>query len=249
MKRYPAWAISAITILVVAGAAISAAPADVRVIDVSGRVQTRVLDGTWKDAREGERLSEGAEVLTDSDGTCSLSFTADGTGRVLVKTGTHATIVSADPVRINLDAGGLLAYVKGLKKGSSFSVGTPVAVASVRGSGFGIDLAADRRQTSFAFDDTLKLEVAGGGTLELSEGKGVDLSNGEFGEPFDIPGDKQQEWVEFAAKAEDVTQEVSLSSEAEDIDRGFGGFDTNSETRDIKADDGLEIMDKPSGAY
>lgn len=255
MKRFPVWgAVSAIAVLIVAGAAISGAPTDARVLDVNGDVRSRISGGQWKALWEGDRLPEGSEVLTAGDGTCKLLFSADGTDVVLVKTDTHASIVSTDPVRVDLETGGLMAYVKGLKSGSTFSVRTPVAIASVRGSGFGIDMVPSGRQTSLAFDDTLRLESASGGSLDVPEGKGVDLSNGTFSDTFDIPEDVRSEWQSFHDEAAGSFD--SDFSDADDIEKFAGRPDTNSETRDInsetrdiKADDGLEIMDKPSGGY
>lgn len=116
---------------------------------------------------EGSRLSAPALIQTGSDGQCSLTL-SDGS-RVLIRPDSLVRLQQIEQtglvrgliLRVRVERGSVENVVKPRKAGGHFDVGTPSAVATVRGTDFRVSADAQGMRT----------EVLGG-AVQVSNAKG-----------------------------------------------------------------------------
>lgn len=172
-----------------------AAVTQAKIINIEGAVSSQVNPSAdWTTAESGTILSQGAVIQTGDNSSCDLLLDQSV---VRFKPGTKATLTSFDPVKIDLHTGKLFTLVKGLNQGSTFSVGTPTAVASARGTAW--SQASDSIE---AFQDVVHVENAQGETMDLAEGQGVSLEeDGDFGQTYEVPEESKSEFNDFSSDA------------------------------------------------
>jgi hypothetical protein len=120
---------------------VSAQNVTARLTGVSGDVSVRPSGGSFADASDGESLQAADDIATGPDGRATLTF-SDGT-TVTLEASTQCNIASLARqrgdvrVRVNLKIGQVEAKISKSETATpSFSVRTPNATASVRGTEF-----------------------------------------------------------------------------------------------------------------
>ncbi len=148
--------------------------------DFTGKVEIKKAgEDVWKEAKKGDVLQKNTLISTGFKSTAILSL---GNSTLTVKPLTRLSLEeiaradSSEEVKVYLSAGRVQADVKPPAGGQTdFSVRSPSATASVRG-------------TSFEFD-SVSLRVTGGRvSFSGSKGKSVDVSSGETSQVSDTGG-------------------------------------------------------------
>ena len=159
-------------------------PAPAEIISTSGSVKVRQESDPERNARIGEKLSVGAELVTAEDSSAALRF-ADGSVLViqpksLLKLDAMSVYAGGGmaDTRLRLQAGRAeVAANPKREKGSRLQVITPSAVAAVRGTEFRV--AADE---GTAREETLEGKVefsAAGKSTQLAQGFGSIAEKGK----------------------------------------------------------------------
>lgn len=183
------------------------APLVIKAVSVQGRASYKYYDEKWQTLHEGFTLERGAAVRTGLGSTLSLSV---GKSMVNLSPLTQITIEQAikdleggSDVSVFQSKGRTLNVVNPLIKGKRtiFTVTTPIAVASVRGTEFIVDAdgyvsclegnvyvsRSDRDHASVRSDKDFRLEPPKDGRrLRKGEHSGFD-SRGHTESPFDKP--------------------------------------------------------------
>lgn len=116
-------------------------------------------------AEKDTPLAPGDRISTGPDSSAEVFLDADHL--VVVREKSHMTIgsVSRGGLDLTLTLGALLAKVQKLAASHQFRVHTPVAVASVRGTEFAVEVG-ENDETSVGVFDVGKVEVSGSGATE-----------------------------------------------------------------------------------
>ncbi len=205
------------------------AGASARIVSLDGDVNVREsASADPRAARSGETLEAGAWVVTGAFSSCELALGEAGQNAVKIQPKTSARIISLDPGRIDLTNGKLLAIVRKSPAGSSFQIGTPVAIASARGTIF-----TASPDTFEAIEDAIVLKpLAGGDETVLEEGNSAFFEDGAFRvDPLS---------AETIADAKQEAKKIEDSLEA-----GSGGTDMNEGDvlDDVAAGDDVHLSD------
>lgn len=183
----------------------------VTVSALSGKVEVLPKDAlNWQKAEIGIKLFEGDKIRTAEDGKAELTF-KDGSF-IRMKPNTTLGVltvrqeVSTEVRHYNLElrVGEIMAEVQKLKKGSSFEVQTPTAVAAVRGTTYYMRTGTkivDGVEKSFVeifidSDDTILFtNTVSGESCVVTQGQGtIVYDDGTTEGPFDIPPEEQDAW-------------------------------------------------------
>lgn len=114
--------------------------------------------------KAGSRLKPGAKLALSNGGEAILDLGEEG--RLLLKGPAHATLRSTGKKRgLLMKLGALLAVLPGVK--GSFTVETPAAVASVRGTDFYVQALGPRESYVCACDGLLEVHAPGGSPRAL----------------------------------------------------------------------------------
>lgn len=180
------WTIVLIVVAAVAGAlAVATLPAPaaastavLRLIDGGATVEG---GGAARAAADGEVVPTGASVTTGADGYALLTF-ADGSTTSLEPDTTvvvdEAAVHPATTVtRLEQRAGRTWSSVRPLRPGSRFVVRTAAASVEVRGTVFGIDVAADGTTRIRSADGTVRV-ANGAGTVDVAAGSATTVARG-----------------------------------------------------------------------
>jgi hypothetical protein len=172
----------------------SAQAATAKILDLKGQVQIRENEAQpWRDVKKNQSIKEGSSILTGEDSFCDVGFIESSKGSVKIQENSRALITSADPVKVRIEQGRVFAFVKEIKKNVNFEVSTITAIAAARGTGW----LQDSKQIA-VFDETVHVESQSGDKMDISEGKGIALTeDGHFGEMFDVQEGLAAAWQDF----------------------------------------------------
>lgn len=176
MKR-----ILAIVILLAAAAGSAVAQAPTAVIkQVAGTVEIKVPGRDWVPAKAGAALTKDTSIST---GFKSVAVITVGASTLTVKPLTRLTLAEiarlegSETVRLALLSGRVRADVKPPAGGKTdFSVKSPTATASVRGTGFGqdaVNLDVDDGDVEYTGPDGLPVRVGAGQSSTVDEDGGA----------------------------------------------------------------------------
>lgn len=208
---------------------------EAKVLSFEGHVQRKTPSWTqWKNVQKNEILARGDQILTGPNSTCEIGV-GEGTKSVVkLRADSKAALTSLDPVKIDLESGKVLSWVRGMKPGSTFQVSTPTAIAAVRGTGWEQGAHAIK-----VFEATVYLTGAGGQASDVPEGKGLAIGDdGKLGALFDVSNGDLDEWNEFKEKA---TADLELTSHGASgsAEGGFGG--DNHDKGDGSSNENLSV--------
>lgn len=136
---------------------------DARFSSFTGTVDVLAAGETdsWREAQEEMPLSAGDKVRTDE--SSSAEITLDGGGVIRLGADSVVEISSLDPAFSSffLRIGSLVAKIKKelLKRGERLQVRTPVAVAAIRGTEFGVEHDQENGETTAGVFDEGSLSV------------------------------------------------------------------------------------------
>lgn len=194
---------------------------EARLDEVNGKVEWQAPKAAeWVPAQNGTVLPVGGKVLTGPDSNCQILIDQS---RVKLVSESHATLESVDPVRIDLTSGRIFSLVRGLKKGATFEVKMPTAIAAARGTGWtqsggGIDV----------YEDTVHLTGSNGDEEDVGEGQGIDINpDGSLGDLRDASGDLGDEFNNFNDGGSD-----DGNSGGGGNDEGFGNEDDMNDAKE-----------------
>lgn len=166
----------------------------VKVLSFKPDVTYRHGNGNWEKPTEGMTLSSGDEIAADPDGEAELQLTDGSTIKIMPLTQIHISKVS-DPktvtkTEILLRVGEMAAQVK--KSGpikSDFSIRSPTAVASVRGTFFTVAYDDKTGVSTVAVKDGSVEVTPENGLLKpvtITPGQEVSVSMGSIDTPHPI---------------------------------------------------------------
>lgn len=209
------------------GAALPVCAADLSVVDVSGQAQWRESsDKPWKDLQKSQPVATGADLVTGADAKVDLAFPGKQPSVLRVGPDSLAQVIGVEPPNIRINQGKIFALVRGLKKGSTFRVSSPTAIASARGTGW-----TQTPERVEVFEETVGLVGSGGKTLEVAEGFGVDIGpDGDFGDVVVLDEEARERFDEFRREA---ARRADEPKDDEDLP-GFDPFDSHEEWMDAK---------------
>lgn len=212
-----------------------------RIVSLSGDVKARSsATDSPRAARNGEKLETGAWISTGADSSCEIAIGNGGKSAVKIRSQASARITSLSPVRVDLENGKILALVRGLKEGSTFEVGTPAAVASVRGTIF---TASPERFE--AIEDNIQVDPIGEGDIILLEaGQAAEFETGGTFSVSDIP---RETVAETKREAEIVGTHVEAAPAPESVSARDGAGKSGSSSVNV-TDGGQGSFDALSGS-
>lgn len=177
-----------------------------KLLFLEGEVRVRpASQAEWKNAQRNAALPAGAEVLVGPKAKCSIGFGPLAKNIIRLEPASVIVLESIEPVKIRLKEGKIFTLLKGLKKGSSFEVMTPTALAAARGTGWEQTLS-----NVSVFDGTVQLQGSAGETLEVPAGNQVEVeSDGDLGTLQELPEEALAEWQEFEKDAEEIQEQVA----------------------------------------
>jgi hypothetical protein len=239
----------AFTLFALLAASTASAKGQTVVLASTGKVEYREsASSEWKPIGGRVVLKEGSMIVTGPESFCEIGFVEGSQSVVRVAADSLAVIVSVDPARIDLQNGRLFSLVKNLRKSSSFSVSTPTAVASVRGTGW--EQTAERITV---FDDAVRVEGKNGETANIGEGTGVPIGrDGDLGELFPVSAQALLDWNAFKETASarlgehlnEVLTDIQETDPTEDLFENKNAFEESveqamldSKLRDTNEDD------------
>lgn len=177
-------------------------PTYATVLHSSGDVRIRrPMHNEAEPAQSGQPLPEGSRIDVGSDGYLRLQMVDGSITRVPANSSLELSRVRAQDVthttetRIDLKAGRIDADVRPREtKANRFEVETPLAVASVRGTTFGVEVQADGTVTGEVTKGAVALRGTGGAqprrraeaTLQAGQGAQVDAA-GQLGKVRPLP--------------------------------------------------------------
>ena len=185
-----------------------------RAIAVEGSAQVQKGgSGSWQEMQDGMALGRGDVLRTMEDSRVDVSFDKklDNVMRIAEKS--LATLSSQQEVL--LPKGKILAKLDNLKTGTSFNVGTPVAICGVRGSAFGVQTDGSITD-GYAFEDSTYvtgLDAAGnpiGSELVVQQGMETSVQIGSVPSvPTIMAQSEMEEYKEFAKEIQELQSLVS----------------------------------------
>jgi hypothetical protein len=203
-----------------------------KILDLSGSVEIRASSSaTWVQAQKGILVGEKTEFRTGPESMCRLALGDEKKSVVKIGAETKAVVSSLDPVMIDIESGEALSMVRNLRKGSTFQVRTPTAVAVARGTGWDQTLKKIK-----VFESEIHVQGAGGQENDVPEGKGIGIGDdGSLGEIFDLSKEDLAEWKEFQGNAgSSDTNNDTPSDLGDDQNQIPGGFDSIDDLQDSK---------------
>lgn len=144
---------------------------DAQVTNANGDV-TVIFSGESEEAAASKAmpLQAGDRIKTGADSSAEISF--EGNSIVALRSNSDFTLQSLGRKEtvFRLALGSFLAKIQSLAGTGTLSVHTPTAIAAVRGTEFGVEIAADNSQaTHVGVFDEGKVEVRGTGAAGSSE--------------------------------------------------------------------------------
>jgi hypothetical protein len=177
MKTFQRIAFTAVLALLIPAAALSAQDAFAEIRELSGTVEIQTAGGHWTPARAGDKLGKSALIST---GFKSTALLAVGNSTLVVRPLTRLSIEELarsqgdEEVNVFLRTGRVRAEVKAPEgRKTQFSVRSPSATASVRGTAFNFDT-----QNLSVSEGTVRFSGANGGAALVDSGKSSSLSAG-----------------------------------------------------------------------
>lgn len=185
----------------------------------------------WFPAKKSDVLKVGDTVWAGKESFAELALDKDYRNLLHVEQNTKAEIRSLDPADIYLEDGTIYSALDGLQAGQFYSIVTPTAVASARGTHFYAEYQAAQQQSEFALmphEDNVQSELTVQAKIPEAEGAKVILREGEealFSPKVDAPQVQkvsEQKKSEEKALLEAMNQRVEAAkSKSEDIDLIF----------------------------
>jgi hypothetical protein len=155
------------------------------VLAVTGNPTLTEAGGSSRALAEGDTLKTGDVLKTGENDTLTLSQDGEWKNTAYVESGSTIVIKSVLPAKMELQNGSVFAKLKSLPKNSSFSVQTPTAVASVRGTEYRVRFESGDTQV-FNFSESKVFVYAPGpdgeafgAPLELTHSQKTEISRGE----------------------------------------------------------------------
>jgi hypothetical protein len=181
---------AALFLLAFAAAPLAAAPAELR--SLRGTVEIRKAgSAVWVAVSSGARVGDGDSLRTAENARAEMAMPQGH--RLTLRQKTTLRMDSSDPkdTRFSLTVGRVRAFVAKLKKRDKFEMRTPVAVASVRGTVFEMDVREDfTSRLSVLEGDVGYKDLAGlAGEFVVSGGQSVVADAGGVGKPETVPPD------------------------------------------------------------
>ena len=182
-----------------------------------GEVHVKSIYGAWRNIKEGERIDKGSQIQIGQEARCDLLIGNENVVRL--EPGTLLEIRSLDPVRLEMPNGELFARVKKIKKGSTFEVKTPTAIATVRGTGWW-----QSAEKISVFEGLVQVDGAADEAIELSAGSSVEISEtGGVSKPEPIAEEETIEWKDFESESQETLAQY------ENAEPGDSGSDSTNE--------------------
>ena len=145
---------------------------EVAIVSISGDVQVDTNgDGTWIRPWVGLRLMEDALIRTGPRSAVDIVFDAEGLNVVRVQENSFTTVKTA---LLDLPEGKVLVNFANLRPGSTFTVRTPTAACSIRGSGMTVMVDPDGVTTVVMVMDNGYIQP-------------LDADGSPVGDPFTLP--------------------------------------------------------------
>lgn len=183
-------ALSSLLLSVFAAAfAAQAAVAAVVVLEASGSVRAKSKRGLWSPIAQGYIVNAGEEIKTDKGGRAVLGF-EDGS-KVELAQDSQFTLEDSKPGNSSMKMGWgfMKAWVaKAVKQ--RFTVRTPTAVCSVRGTEFGVTVGRDGASSIDLFKGLLAVGDKKGNEVLLNPGQTVKVDANGLGQIGALGGDK-----------------------------------------------------------
>jgi hypothetical protein len=190
-----------------------------KIIDIKGEVLIKkTADASWEKAKVNMVLGKQAEIKTENNAECTLTFDEELKNILTVKSNSQIKIENVKPVSLYLPKGRVFSLVDDIAKVEKFEVRTPTAIAGVKGSGDSVE-SGDDGTSSRCFDGSLYvqgLDEQGNptGEQDLPEGYGVNVgSGGVFGDMYQLGDDDFSEWRDFSGNIEGMRGETEGDGE------------------------------------
>jgi ferric-dicitrate binding protein FerR (iron transport regulator) len=191
-----------------------------------GDVRVKSIYGAWRNVKEGESIHKGSQIQVGQEARCDLII--GGKNVVRLEPGTLLKIRSLDPIRLEMPDGELFAHVKKIKKGSTFQVKTPTAIASVRGTGW----RQSAKEIS-VFEGQVQVDGAADEAILLSAGSSVEISEtGAVGEPEPIEETETSEWEDFEMASQKTLIQFENTATNSDTPGGNESGSVNEEANE-----------------
>lgn len=252
--------------LISTGAAMAQGNMKVTVRKAAGQVQVS-SGGAWTKATVGQKLLPGTKVKTGPGGEAILTW---DNGNVLkIRPLTQMTIAALTKVGATTDAlltvkkGSVFAKVKKLKTpNSSFIIGTPTAVAGVRGTSEEVgedgvkviegEVQANELPEGTTLEDLEKGEFNAeefqetNEGMSLEEGEQVETEGDGLGEKEDIPEEEMNELKEEQEETEQIAEEVKddTATTEEKAGEEEEGEESEEENKEESKEDGEEAEEE-----
>ncbi|MBI5200249.1 MAG: FecR domain-containing protein, partial [Elusimicrobia bacterium] len=139
-------------------------------------------DGVPADEKEQAPLQAGDRVHTGADGRAEIGLEGDSILELGPNSDFTVNKLQSEETDFMLGWGRLIAKIKKLGKDKRLVVRTPTAVAAVRGTEFGVEVAEDEGETHVAVFDEGKVAVSGSEDERetmLSANKETEIKRGE----------------------------------------------------------------------
>jgi len=213
-------------------------------LSIQGKAQARTgPTAVWQDAVKGATLGVGAEILTGSASSCEIRMSTNREGAVKLGADSHAVLTALNPILIDLSSGKIFSLVKNLKKGSSFEVRTPTAVATVRGTGW-----EQTAHAVYVFNGTVHVIGKNGQEVDVPEGFGVTVGDdGSLGELFQLSDEMRSEWHGFNNGLAESTLFVGGASDENNTDSAEDLMNSKEDSQQqSKEDDVTKLKGEPA---
>jgi len=184
-----------------------------RILHLEGKIAVREPNSAeWKTPRQGTWVEKGSEIKTGDGSSCDIGLGEDHHSMVHMTENTRTILhtLDAEKIRVNLEEGSVFARVRDLKKGSTFEVASPTAVATARGTGW--EQSVDEINV---FESSVEVVGSSGEIFLVQEGFGIDVDDtGDLKEPEALPAEDKAEWENFETQADKVeAQEATLPAD------------------------------------
>lgn len=191
-------------------------PKTLKVLSISEDVEIQKEGGGWQEATTGMQLEDGDEISTGPDSVITLQF-PDGTIMQVseltqVRVGFLLAEGNAVRAEIQLKLGKVAARVNPKKTSfTDFTVKSPIATASVRGTTFGVIYHANTGMRVMVDEGTVAVTANDGTSQDVSAGYDVRVTDEGFGEQYPFDGTLFEEdisaFVDVADSLGDSTTE------------------------------------------
>ncbi|MBI3549383.1 MAG: FecR domain-containing protein [Elusimicrobia bacterium] len=194
------------------------ARAAVVLTEANGSVRVHNAKGPWNPVVQGYVLAPGDEIKTERGSRAVLTF-EDGS-KVEIGSDSQFTLDEAKPEKsqMKLSFGFLKAWVVKTVK-QRFTVRTPTAVCSVRGTEFGVNVGRDGTSNVELFKGLLAVGDTKGNEVLLKDGQKVDVNQNGIGKVSTLGGGSDKGKQEAAADKERqaLKREVGLDMTKEEV--------------------------------